>query len=111
MKAALNGCVNLSVLDGWWAEAFDGMNGWAISGEVSDDEAAQDRRDAAALFDLLETEVIPLFYDRGPDGVPDGWVDMVKHSLITIGSRFTARRMLGEYVAHIYTDDARVHRQ
>ena len=105
IKAALNGCVNLSVLDGWWAEAFDGMNGWAIGGDVSDDEAAQDRRDAAALFDLLETEVIPLFYDRDPDGVPHGWVEMVKHSLITIGSQFTARRMLGDYVARIYTND------
>ena len=104
MKAALNGCINLSVLDGWWAEAFDGMNGWAIGGEVSDDEAAQDRQDAAALFELLETEVIPLFYDRGPDGVPHAWVEMVKRSLITVGSRFTARRMLGDYVAHIYTD-------
>ncbi|MCZ7525313.1 MAG: alpha-glucan family phosphorylase [Acidimicrobiia bacterium] len=74
MKAALNGGLNLSVLDGWWAEAHDGTNGWAISGEADDDRRRKDAADAAALYDLLEHEVVPLFHDRDGAGVPeDGW--------------------------------------
>src|SRR5690606_30120189 len=64
MKSALNGGLNLSVLDGWWAEAYDGTNGWALDGEVSGDDAATDERHADALFDALEQQVVPLFYDR-----------------------------------------------
>ena len=70
MKAVINGGLNLSVLDGWWAEAYDGANGWALPGDVDPDHAAQDERDAAALYGLLEQEVAPLFYDRDADGIP-----------------------------------------
>jgi glycogen phosphorylase len=97
MKAAMNGALNLSVLDGWWDEASDGENGWSISGEVSGDWAAQDERDAAALYDLLEREIVPLFYERDADGVPRRWLERVKRSLATITTRFTAARMVGEY--------------
>jgi starch phosphorylase len=102
MKAALNGGLNLSVLDGWWAEAFDGTNGWDIDGDVDDDEAAQDDRHATRLYDLLEHEVVPLFYRRDVHGVPQGWVDMIKSSLRTLVPRFAATRMLEDYVRDVY---------
>jgi starch phosphorylase len=103
MKAALNGGLNLSVLDGWWAEAFDGTNGWGIDGAVMADHAAQDARDAASLYDLLEHEVVPLFYDRDERGIPRGWVRRIRRSLATIGPRFSSQRMLEDYLAQAYT--------
>jgi starch phosphorylase len=102
MKAACNGVLNLSVLDGWWAEAYDGSNGWAIDGSEDADAAAKDARDAAALFDLLEREVIPMYYDRDAAGIPHAWIARIKASLRTIGPRFCATRMLDEYVRKIY---------
>ncbi|HQR23746.1 MAG TPA: alpha-glucan family phosphorylase [Steroidobacteraceae bacterium] len=102
IKAAFNGVLNLSVLDGWWAEAYDGSNGWAIDGGEDADTAAKDARDAAALFDLLEREVIPMYYDRDASGVPHAWVARIKASLRTIGPRFCATRMLDEYARGIY---------
>ena len=102
MKAAFNGTLNLSVLDGWWAEAYDGENGWGIDGNEDPDHGAKDARDAAALFDLLEKEVIPLFYDRDEKGVPHGWVKRMKASIRTIAPRFCATRMMNEYVRKIY---------
>ncbi len=102
MKAALNGALNLSVLDGWWAEAYDGTNGWAIEGATDPDHEAQDRRHAAAVYDLLEGEVVPLFNDRGDDGIPHGWLAMVRNSLKTNGPRFSATRMVREYARRIY---------
>jgi len=102
MKAALNGALNLGVLDGWWEEAFDGSNGWGISGEVVSDHAAQDARDAAALYDLLEREVVPLFYDRDERGIPRSWVGRIRHSLRTVGLRYTSQRMLEDYLATAY---------
>jgi starch phosphorylase len=102
MKAACNGVLNLSVLDGWWAEAYDGSNGWAIDGTEDADAAAKDARDAAALFDLLEREVIPMYYDRDSAGIPHAWIARIKASLRTIGPRFCATRMLDEYVGRIY---------
>ncbi len=102
MKAAFNGTLNLSVLDGWWAEAFDGTNGWAIDGTPDSDDGAKDTRDSAMLYDLLQREVVPLFYDRGPDGIPHGWVARMKASLRTLGPRFCAARMLSEYCGQIY---------
>ncbi|MHC4165083.1 MAG: alpha-glucan family phosphorylase [Planctomycetota bacterium] len=101
IKAAFNGTLNLSVLDGWWAEAYDGTNGWAIQGGTGASEA-DDGRDAAALFDLLERQVVPLFYDRGKDGIPHGWLARMKASLRTICPRFCATRMLDEYVRDVY---------
>lgn len=102
MKAAFNGTLNLSVLDGWWAEAFDGTNGWGIPGTVDGDAAAQDTRDAHALYDILEREVVPLFYDRDADGLPRGWIARMKACLRTIGPRFGATRMIDDYVRNIY---------
>jgi starch phosphorylase len=103
MKAALNGALNLSVLDGWWWEAFDGVNGWAISGDVADTPEQQDARDAESLYTLMEQEVLPLFYDRDERGIPTGWLARVKASLASIGPRFCATRMLEEYAEHAYS--------
>jgi starch phosphorylase len=101
MKVVLNGGLNLSVLDGWWAEAYDGENGWAITSPDGDAQA-QDDHDAQALFDLLEREVVPLFYDRDADGIPARWLARVKTAMRTLIPRFTAERMLREYVANMY---------
>jgi starch phosphorylase len=102
MKSCLGGGLQLSVLDGWWSEAFDGSNGWAIQGDVDNDHAAQDMRDAHALFDLLEREVVPMFYERDADGVPQRWVAMMRRSLMTHGPRFSATRMLVDYASRVY---------
>jgi len=102
MKAALNGGLNLSVLDGWWSEAFDTGNGWAIHSDPVADAAAQDTRDADALYGLLEHQVVPLFYERGDRGVPRRWIERIKSSLRTIGPAFCTARMLGDYLAHVY---------
>jgi starch phosphorylase len=99
MKSAVNGGLNLSVLDGWWAEAYDGSNGWALPGEVRKDEKAQDTRDSAALHRLLRTEVVPLFYERDGDGIPQRWLARVRASLRSIGPAFSAQRMLRDYIA------------
>ncbi len=100
MKSALNGGLQLSVLDGWWIEGYDGENGWAIDTPADVGPAEQDAHDAGRLFDLLESEVVPLFYKRDvPGGVPVGWVRKIKRSLKTIGPRFNARRMVDEYLA------------
>jgi starch phosphorylase len=102
MKVVLNGGLNLSVLDGWWAEAYDGTNGWAIDGAVDPDEEAQDARHADALYRLLESQVVPLFYERDADGVPLGWVERVRASLRTLGPQFVATRMVEDYVRTVY---------
>jgi starch phosphorylase len=102
MKAAMNGGLNLSVLDGWWAEAYDGSNGWALPGEVDDDHAAADFRTAADLYRVLEHEVLPAFYTRDPSGLPTEWIARMRASLKTLGPRFSATRMLGEYADRAY---------
>jgi starch phosphorylase len=106
MKSALNGGLNLSVPDGWWAEGYDGSNGWIVGGEVSPDPEAQDASDARTLFDLVEREVVPLFYDRDNEGVPRGWLARVKASLKSVGPRFVAARMMDDYVRLAYRADA-----
>src|SRR5213592_2162359 len=100
MKAALNGVPQLSTLDGWWAEGYDGSNGWAIPGvpEGADADAA----DAEQLYRLLEDEVVPLFYTRDARDVPLGWMEKMKHALCVAGQRFSARRMLRQYVTEHY---------
>ncbi len=86
MKASLNGGVlNLSIMDGWWIEGYNGGNGWAFGGETAADCEARDGVDAAAIYDLLENEVVPLYYDRSIDGIPHGWVTMMKESIKSNG--------------------------
>jgi starch phosphorylase len=108
MKTTFNGALQLSVLDGWWAEAFDGSNGWAIDGHEGGDPQASDERDGTMFLDLLEQQVIPLFYDRDENGVPHGWCRMVKAALRTCASQFTAARMFNEYVERIYGSGSRL---
>ena len=117
MKAALNGALNLSVLDGWWDEWFDGSNGWAIptaEGISTDpDDPEADRRDeveAAALYELIEQQVAKRFYDRGADDLPRRWIEMVRHTLVTLGPKVLAGRMVREYVERLYTPAAEAHR-
>lgn len=102
MKNAVNGGLQLSVLDGWWPEAYDGTNGWALDGTVDPDHAMQDGRDAAELYRLLEQEVVPGFYERGEAGLPDAWIARMRSSLKTIGPRFGAGRMVRDYVETMY---------
>ncbi|HET9105360.1 MAG TPA: alpha-glucan family phosphorylase, partial [Solirubrobacteraceae bacterium] len=102
MKSAINGGLQLSVLDGWWAEGYDGENGWAIEGEVDSNHHAQDERDAAAFHHLLEHEVLPSFYDRDEGGIPQAWIARVRASLRTLGPMFSADRMVNEYVQGPY---------
>jgi starch phosphorylase len=103
MKAALNGALNCSILDGWWDEWFDGQNGWAItSAEDEPDLHRRDELEAASLFDLLESQVVPLFYERGAGGVPRGWVGRVKHAYASLGPKVTASRMVRDYVEEYY---------
>ena len=102
MKSAINAGLQLAVLDGWWPEAHDGTNGWAISGEVDHDHGAQDWRHAAELYRLISDEVIPAFYDRDEAGLPQAWLNMVRSSLRACGPRFGAGRMVEDYAARIY---------
>jgi starch phosphorylase len=102
-KAALNAALNLSILDGWWDEMFDGENGWAISSaEGYDDLERRDEVEANSLFDILEHQVIPLFYDRSESPVPRRWIVRVKSSLTSLGPRVTAARMVRDYVEGMY---------
>lgn len=103
MKAALNGVPNLSILDGWWDEAYSPRVGWAIGlGEDYADHAYQDRVEAGALYDLLENEVVPLFYDRGKDGLPRGWIEMMKAILGELCPMFNTNRMVHQYAVEAY---------
>ncbi|MEK6619321.1 MAG: alpha-glucan phosphorylase, partial [Nitrospirota bacterium] len=106
-KAALNGVPHLSVLDGWWQEGYDGANGWAITSSPDlTDPQAQDAHDAEQLYRLLEQEVVPLYYTRDRDGIPRGWIQIVKNAIRTITPRFCARRMVKEYMELMYAPAA-----
>jgi starch phosphorylase len=108
MKAALNGGLNLSILDGWWDEWFDGENGWAIpSADGLDDPDRRDDLEAAALYDLIENEVAPRFYDVDADGVPTRWLEMVRHTLKSLGPKVLATRQVRDYVDQLYAPAAR----
>jgi starch phosphorylase len=103
MKAAINGVPHLSIGDGWWAEGFNGRNGWLIEGGLSGDNYdAVDAADAAALYTLLEEQIVPAFYDRDAAGVPRRWLGIVKESIRSVAPRFSARRMVKEYVERMY---------
>jgi glycogen phosphorylase len=103
MKSVMNGGLQLSVLDGWWAEAYDGSNGWALPGEVDPDHGAADARAAADLYRVLESEVVPAFYELDPDGRPRAWIERMRASLRTLAPRFCATRMLREYLENAYS--------
>ncbi|MBO0837515.1 MAG: alpha-glucan family phosphorylase, partial [Actinobacteria bacterium] len=107
MKVALNGGLNLSVRDGWWDEWYDGGNGWEIpTADGVPDPARRDELEASALYELLAKNVAPLFYETGPDGIPGGWVQMMRHALRTLGPLVQADRMVGDYVTHLYAPAA-----
>ncbi|MEW1867509.1 glycosyltransferase family 1 protein [Streptomyces caelestis] len=112
MKAALNGCLNLSVLDGWWDEWFQPDFGWAVptADGVGTDPDRRDAIEAAALYDLLEQRITPCFYDRGRDGLPDRWIEMVRRTLGLLGPKVLAGRMVREYVERLYAPAAHAHR-
>ena len=103
-KASLNGVPNASVLDGWWAEAYDGTNGWAIGAADPgpDDPEARDAADAEALYRVLGEEIVPRYYARDADGLPAGWLRVVRRAIQTVAPRFSARRMVKEYVDRLY---------
>ncbi|MEE6273351.1 alpha-glucan family phosphorylase [Georgenia sp. MJ206] len=104
MKCALNGALNLSILDGWWDEWYDGQNGWAIpTADGVEDQARRDELEAAALYELLEDTVAPRFYDRDADGIPQHWMEMVRHTLATLGPKVQATRMVRDYVERLYS--------
>ncbi|HWE80158.1 MAG TPA: alpha-glucan family phosphorylase [Gaiellaceae bacterium] len=102
MKATFNGALQLSVLDGWWAEAYNGSNGWAIPGDDDPNPDVVDARDAERFYELLEHEVIPLFNERDENGVPQRWCDKIKEALVSCAPAFSASRMVNDYVERIY---------
>ncbi len=103
MKAALNGSLNLSILDGWWAEFYDQENGWAIpTADGAADGAERDKREADAMYDLIEHQIAPRFYDRDGEDVPVRWVASIRHTLATLSQPLSADRMVQEYVTRLY---------
>ncbi|HKZ03062.1 MAG TPA: alpha-glucan family phosphorylase [Pyrinomonadaceae bacterium] len=103
-KVATNGGLNLSILDGWWLEAYDGTNGFGIGGSVETGESAEiDASDAESLYRALEQEVVPLYYDREADGLPRKWIAMMKRSIATLVPAFNSDRMVEDYASRIYT--------
>ena len=109
MKVAVNGGLQLSVLDGWWAEGYDGHNGWALDGNVDPNHSAQDARHAHEMYRLLEHEIVPEFYDRDDDGIPQAWIARVKRSMRTLIPAFSATRMLTDYETRIYRSPEHPH--
>ena len=107
MKAAINGSVNCSILDGWWDECFDGANGWAIGTRaVAHDPGDQDRSDAESVYRLLEEEITQRFYRRAPSGIPEAWVQTMKASLATLGPAVSGDRMMRDYLLQLYRPSA-----
>jgi len=103
MKAAMNGVLNCSIMDGWWDEAYEAEVGWSIGhGEQYHDEKLQDDIESKALYDLLERDIIPLFYQRGHDGLPRGWIRMMKDCMKRIGQSMSSHRMLMDYSNQFY---------
>lgn len=104
MKASLNGAPNLSILDGWWAEGYNGGNGWAINGAEFDNEDEQNSHDANEIYRLLEEEIIPLYYTRDHDNIPRGWVDVMREAIRSNAPQFSMRRMVKEYTVKLYLE-------
>jgi glycogen phosphorylase len=105
MKASLNGVPNLSVLDGWWYEGFDSSNGWAIHRDIENPNVS-DKADADELYKLMENQIIPLYYDRGINGIPEGWLRVMKRAISSITPAFSARRMVKDYTEQMYLPSA-----
>ncbi len=103
MKASINGVPHLSIGDGWWAEGYTGRNGWQIEGPAgSTDPGEVDVADAESLYRLLETEIVPAFYERDADGIPRRWLAIVRQAIMSVTPRFSARRMVKEYANTMY---------
>ena len=100
MKAAVNGVPQLSIMDGWWVEAFNGKNGWALGHEEIDGN--RDQADASEIYRILEEEIIPLYYKISEDGIPAEWVRLMKEAIKSTAAKFSARRMVKEYVEKYY---------
>nr|NLD40950.1 glycosyltransferase family 1 protein [Actinomycetales bacterium] len=111
MKCALNGALNLSILDGWWDEMYDGQNGWAIpTADGVEDPARRDSLEATALYDLIEDVVAPRFYDRDANDIPGCWLENMRHTLSNLGPKVQATRMVTDYVEQLYTPTAASYR-
>ena len=102
MKASINGGLNFSVRDGWWNEAYNGYNGWAIGDLLNGSPEDEDRKDAESIYSQLENQIVPLFYDRDRKGIPHGWIKMVKEAIQTITPAFSACRMVRAYTGEMY---------
>jgi starch phosphorylase len=102
MKSVFNGGIQLSVVEGWWAEGYNGHNGWGIHSNPLADRQEADAEDADRLYSILEHETIPRFYERDADGVPNAWCELMKESIVSCAPRFTATRMLQDYIARMY---------
>jgi starch phosphorylase len=100
MKAALNGVPQLSIMDGWWLEGYNGKNGWAIDHQTIDGN--RDETDAAEIYRTLEEEIIPLYYDVSEEGIPCRWVKLMKESIKSNAAKFSTRRMVKEYIKKFY---------
>ena len=110
MKGSIHGGLQCSTMDGWWREAYDGRNGWKIGEDLTaNNESDQDNIDAASLRAIIESEVVPLFYDRGKDGLPHAWLKRVRQAMATLIPVFNTHRMVAEYVTQYYLGD-REHR-
>jgi starch phosphorylase len=112
MKAAMNGVLNFSVLDGWWCEGYNGSNGWAIGDDTVEyySHEEQDAADAESLYDTLENEIIPLYYsNHGFEDLPHGWIEKIKESIRTLAPQFSTRRMLTEYMTQAYRPGMEAH--
>jgi starch phosphorylase len=107
MKASMNGVINLSIRDGWWDEAYDGNNGWAIDDFQGGGPTEEDKSDAESLYNLLEKEIVPLFYDRDRTGVPHSWIKIAKEAIRTVSPAFNACRMMKEYTQRMYVPAAK----
>jgi starch phosphorylase len=100
MKASMNGVPNLSLLDGWWIEGYNGHNGWAFGDKPV--EGDRTKADADAIYNLLEKEIVPLYYDRADDEIPHGFVQVMKAAIKSVSPQFSTRRMCKEYVTKFY---------
>jgi starch phosphorylase len=103
MKSGCHGCMNLSIMDGWWREGYDGTNGFAIGPDSHPDNIAeQDRVDSANLYQTLTEQVVPMFFDRDGQGIPRAWIQRIRRTMVTLVPQFTTDRMVKEYTTKYY---------